>query len=116
MALAEYFHRNAQAAAAQLAVKLEQEVIGVVFDGSVHANKEADAALDLTVRLLARLYPTLVIAKVGSAETRYANRLRTLAKEINPLIDLSGAIDKTTKALVVGTTEVSVPKRAKPHT
>ncbi len=124
MALADYFHRNAQAAAAlvsgfdaaQLAAKLEQEVIGVVFDGAVHTNLEADAALDLTIRLLARLYPTLVIAKVGSAKPPSVNRLRQLAKEINPLIGLSGDLKKATKVLVFGNTEVSVPKRAKPHT
>jgi hypothetical protein len=124
VALADYFHRNAQAAAAlvngfdalQLAAKLEQEVIGIVVDGSVHANLEADAAIDLTVRLLARLYPALVIAKAGSAKTNYVSQLCQLAKEINPLIDLGGDVNKATKVLVFGGTEVPVPKRAKPHT
>ena len=123
MALAEYFQRNAQAAAALvkgfdaslLAARLEKEVIGVVLDGSVHATLEAQAAIDLTLRLLARLYPTLVIAGQAGTKPAYVRQLAQLARDINPRVDIHDDINKATKLLVFGNTRVAARGKAKQY-
>lgn len=124
MALPEYFQRNAQAAATLiqgldttlLAARLEKEVIGIAFDGTVQENREAQSSIDLTLRLLARLYPTLVIAGLGKAKTRYVSQLQQLAKAINPRIDIEKDLRKATKLLVFGNTRVSIRGKARHYT
>lgn len=122
MALADYFHRNAQAAAAlvsgfdaeTLGDTLKNEVIGIAFDRTVHASPEALATLDLTVRLLARLYPTLAIAALGKKKDKLAAGLGGLALAINPKIDLVDDVASATKLLVVGATPLPAAGKADP--
>ncbi|MDB5874658.1 MAG: Y4jF [Ramlibacter sp.] len=124
MALADYFHRNAQAAAAlvsgfdaeMLAKKLEKHVIGIVFDDSVRTSLEAQATIDLVLRLLARLYPTLTIVSLGDVKKKHVKPLHALVKAINPKIDIESDIRKATKLLVVGRTPVTVSGKLKRHT
>ncbi len=123
MALPEYFDRNAQAAAAliqgfdatALASLLEKEVIGIVVDAGVEKSPEARCAVDLTLRLLSRLYPALAISGTPGVSPTYLASLSALALAINPKIDLSSKQTSTTKLLVFGNTAVKVPARAKNH-
>ena len=89
MALADYFGRSALAAVQILEgfneetflERLRATPVGLAFDEKAQG-PQAEALLDLSVRLLSRLYPTLAIH--GPAEQ--ARHLRDLAQEINPEI------------------------------
>lgn len=124
MALADYFHRNAQAAAAlvrgfdanALAEKLGKHVIGIAFDKTVKSSPEAQATLDLTLRLVSRLYPTVAIAPLEGRQNRYVKQLHELARAINPKIDIESDLTKVTKLLVVGRTPVQGGKKLEGQT
>ena len=104
MALAEYFARNAQAAAALvqgfdaslLGARLEAEVIGIAYDASVERNAEGRATLDLSLRILSRLYPTLAIVARRGTTPAYLHDLRALARSINPRIDIEDELTNAT--------------------
>jgi molybdopterin/thiamine biosynthesis adenylyltransferase len=89
MALADYFHRSA-VAASQVVAGFDEEAIRDRLQ-TVHLGVSVGDAetsqgqhlLDMTVRLLARLYPTLVLD--GDTNGTAA----TLAREINPNIELT---------------------------
>lgn len=123
MALAEYFERNAQAAAALvqgfdaslLGARLESEVIGIVFDGSAERSSEGQAGLDLCVRLLSRLYPKLAIVGLLGSKPATLRKLRTLARDINPRIALESNFSNSTRLLVFGNTPVTGKLKAKDH-
>lgn len=103
MALADYFHRTAVAAAqairgwdeGAIAERLEGVVPGIQWGADVVASREGSALLDLTVRLLARLYPNLHLA--GPAESQAAHA--RLALEINPSLELVG---RRTHVIAIG--------------
>lgn len=124
MALPDYFERNAQAAAAliqgfdasALASLLEKEVIGVAVDSSVEASAEARCAVDMTLRLLSRLYPTLAIFGGPGVRSEYLASLTGLALAINPKIDLLSTLTSATKLLVFGQSVMKGRTRAKKHT
>jgi hypothetical protein len=92
MALADYYGRAALAAAQILEgfeeerflAQLSSTPVGVAFDEKVEG-PQGEALLDLTVRLLARLYPSLAIIGEGEA----LGRSRDLARSINPAIELT---------------------------
>lgn len=102
MPLADYFHRSAVAAAQVLsgydeeaiAERLADTVVGVSIAPEVAETAEGSAALDLAVRMLARMYPKLVIAGPKSPA------LLALARSINPGIELDSA--EPTVAIVIG--------------
>ncbi len=89
MALAEYFSRAAVAAAQilhgfdedMLRQRLEEHVIGIAV-GPRAETKEGHALADITVRLLARLYPNLVITAPGM----WGRELIETARRVNPAI------------------------------
>lgn len=120
MALANFFDRAATAASQVLAgfgttafsERLRAQVVGLAFDGEAARSQEGAALLDLTVRLLARLYPTLVIhALDGHAAERVAE-LSGLARAINPAIDLGGDVGRASVTVCVGRTALATPGRA----
>lgn len=99
MPLADYFSRNALAAAqvlkghdaAALASVLEQQVVGVAWANQA-MTQEGRALIDLLVRLLARLYPRIAFNVEGSTSTvAFATTMSDLARAINPNIEISGA-------------------------
>lgn len=116
MALPHYFERNAQAISTLirdldvgvLADRLNGEVIGIVYDKSAEESPEARSGIDLAIRLLARIYPALLIHRIGKASEEYASQLRDLAKQINPAISTAGVIAKATRILVFGKTAFKV--------
>ncbi|MEX3958793.1 E2 ligase fold family C protein [Trinickia sp. EG282A] len=124
MALADYFERSAQAAssliqgfdAELLAARLQAEVVGVAVDQSVESSPEGQAAVDLTVRLLARLYPSMVLCRIGRARAAYIDRLRTLALSINPKIEVGEALSSVTKLLVFGKSRINSNRSGEQHT
>jgi hypothetical protein len=96
MALADYYARSALAAS-QVLSGFDEERIRAVLDsarvglaiGSDAAKcSEGRALLDLLVRLLARLYPTLVI-RSGVEGQNAADEAMRLARAINPNIDFA---------------------------
>jgi molybdopterin/thiamine biosynthesis adenylyltransferase len=109
VALPDYFARNAVALAqaisgldeARLTQILEPVRVGITI-GAGADNAEGRALTDLLVRLLARLYPTLIVrSERGDAAAADA---QLLARNINPKIDLLG---KPTVEIVVGTTRLA---------
>lgn len=106
MAIPEYFQRNA-VAAAQAISGLDEERLASVLDhvrigitlGDDAGNREGRALGDLLVRLLARLYPVLL---VRSARDRpAAEAAMELGTRINPRMESSG---KPTIEVVIGKT------------
>lgn len=95
MALADYHQRSAVAAAQILAGfdeeafrhRLESETIELSF-GTDARRREGRHALDLAVRLIARLYPVVSIRPRAKGDA-LADELTSLARSINPLIDIS---------------------------
>lgn len=104
MAIPDYFQRNAVAVSQvisgldeqRLASRLADVCIGVTI-GPDAGGHEGRAQADLLVRLLARLYPSIVIREEGAGG---GDEIRALARRINPRIDLAG---QATIETVVGT-------------
>jgi hypothetical protein len=107
MALANFFDKIALSAAQMLKgynrqdfeQLLLQEHIVVYFTNEAALSFEGEHLLRLLVNLLGRLYPNLTIAN-ANGEALVAE-LQTVAKSINPVIDLD-CNDQATVAVVVG--------------
>lgn len=107
MALADYYSRNALAAAQVLSgfdeqrirETLDQERVGIRIGTDAARCNEGRALADLLVRLVARLYPTIVV--LGSDGTQeLVENAKGLARRINPAIDF--ASDPTVE-IAIGT-------------
>ncbi len=94
MAIAEYHERAALAASQVIAGfdaelfrnALEQTVVGLAVDRQSASSTEGRILAELTVRLLARLYPSLEIRVELPDE---AERLSGLARAVNPRIEIT---------------------------
>jgi hypothetical protein len=92
VALAEYYDRAALAASQVIAGfvpdlfrrTLEQANVGLAIDREAAMTEEGKALADLSVRLLARLYPCLEVRAEVSSE---GERLESIARMINPRIE-----------------------------
>lgn len=92
MALAEYYERAALAASQVIAGfapdlfrrTLEDSHVGLEIDRESATSHEGKALAELSVRLLARLYPCVEVRSEVSSE---GDRLESLARTINPRID-----------------------------
>jgi len=112
MAFANFFDKTATAASQVLSnfnldefkAKLSTHVVGVYFDNNAVECPEGQATLDLTIRLLSRLYPTLAIHAVGSAAADQAKKLKRLARSINDQVEFEPDLSLATAILVVGNT------------
>jgi molybdopterin/thiamine biosynthesis adenylyltransferase len=93
VALAPYFDRAALAAAQVLSgfdekvfrKTLEGASVGLSIDAEASTSHEGKALAELSLRLLARLYPRL---QITSPDTAAKDRLGELARRINPRIEL----------------------------
>ena len=100
MALADFFPRDAVAISQVLrgfqtdafTEKLQGIRVAIAFGEDAVANHDGRDLLDLSVRLAARLYPSLTLATVPAGE-RFAVDLLALAKSINPNIEISTGAD-----------------------
>src|SRR6266851_546308 len=107
MALADYYARNALAAsqvlggfdAERIRLTLDRERIGVCIGADAAESREGQALIDLLVRLLARLYPTLAIRSESGGRTASEEAVN-LARRINPAVEFSS--DPTVE-IAVGT-------------
>jgi len=112
MALADYFDRARQSASqilkgydgAEFERRLSSRTVTIAFDDNAALTDEGRASLDLTIRLVARLYPRIALQPLG---TPSALRLNELARSINPNIDIVRSDDEGDKSsLVVGRTKI----------
>jgi hypothetical protein len=109
MALADYFKRSALAASQVLAgfdesafkARLEETTVGLAAGDDACERAEGRAALDLSIRLLARLYARIAIAAPLGASDDVA----ALAREINPAIELADPRDASA-GIVIGETSL----------
>ena len=96
MALADFFHRDAVAISQVLqgfetdafVEHLEGVSVAIAFGEEAATSRDGLDLLDPSVRLAARLYPSLTFATVPAGE-QLADELMTLAKNINPNIEAS---------------------------
>ena len=94
MALADYFPRDALAISQVLqgfetdafTEKLEGVRVAIAFDEETATSRDGRSLLDLTVRLAARLYPSLTFLTVPAVDD-LAEELMALAIGINPNIE-----------------------------
>ena len=108
MAIPDYFQRNAVAISQAISGLDEQRLesllgdvcIGVTIGPDAGGN-EGRAIVDLLVRLLARLYPSIVFR--DERDGSVADEASALARRINPRIDLSG---QSTVEVVIGSAQV----------
>lgn len=113
MALANFFEKAATAAARVLrefdllAFKelLGGTVVAIAFDEAA-VEGEGRATLELSVNLLARLYPKLKLVAFDTGAKRLIAPLTRQARAINPDIETAG-LHEVDVCLVVGTTPVS---------
>lgn len=111
MGFAPYFAKNASAAQSLLnnigsdALKavLEGEVVMLAFDRS-GATAEGAVLLDLVIRIVARLYPRLVIHSITDGMARKVKALERQAMAINPNLTVADPVSSATRAIVVGAT------------
>lgn len=116
MALPNFFNRAATAASQVLAnfdlasfeKILEKQVVGLAFDASATKTSEGQAALDMSVRLLARLYPTISLLPLSELGKGAVPGLRRLAKSINPDVGIGRSDKRLTVCLAVGETALSL--------
>ena len=96
MALADFFDRDRVAMSQVLqgfetnafTAQLEGVQVAIAFGEEAATSSDGRALLDLSVRLAARLYPSLTFATVPAGEPS-ADELMTLARNINPNIEVS---------------------------
>lgn len=112
MALANFFDRAAMAAsqvlagfdAAAFSATLGAHAVCLAFDANAVGTTEGRAALDMCVRLLARLYPTLSLAPLDDAAADAAPASTALARAINPDVAIRPDPACATLCIVVGRT------------
>ena len=109
MALADYLHRDAVAISQILqgfetdafVERLEDVRVTIAFGEQAVASGDGRDLLDLTIRLAARLYPSLSVATTAGGE-QAAAELTRLARDINPKIEVS-EVSSPNIALSIGT-------------
>jgi hypothetical protein len=95
MALADYFSKDLLAISqvlkkgtnTQLQDALNKTVVGIAFDDDVET-LEGKATLDMTVRLLSRLYPKLIFIDLSAKRPKLINELTKLSQAINSKIEI----------------------------
>jgi hypothetical protein len=114
MALADFFDKAALAASHILQGydmdafrdRLLSSVIGIVFDNAAVESIEGRRTLELSVNLLARLYPRIAILPLTETENVEAifQELERIAMAINPDIDVARTAATITACVAVGGT------------
>lgn len=110
MALANFMDRASSAASRVLTnfkvsafeERLGAQVIGVAFDSAAVKSREGVLSLDLIIRLLTRLYPTIALRPLDPKAKDHVPALEHLAKSINPEIEFAKPRKAVTATVVVG--------------
>ncbi len=100
MPLADFFHRGALAVSQVLTnldesaieARLDQRRIAIAFSRETAQSPEGKKAVELSVNLAARLYPSISL-QPGPGAGDLAASLSELARAINPVLDLEPAND-----------------------
>lgn len=116
MALANFFGKVALAATHLLTGidttnfkdLLEVQIVGLFFDDDAATSSEGQMTLELSVNLLARLYPRLAIVARGACAEAFVPQLIDTARSINPVIDVENDLANVAACLVVGSSVVAV--------
>src|SRR5271156_3886909 len=116
MSLANFYDKTALAASQILhgfeedafKQRLEDCLICVSFDDSAVESVEAKTTLELTVNLLSRLYPRMVLKPESKKAKTLIGGLINLAKSINPSIDFGSETDQPTFCISVGTSSPAI--------
>jgi molybdopterin/thiamine biosynthesis adenylyltransferase len=111
--LANFFDRVATSAAQVLhgfdldifQAKLHEHVVGVAFDAAAGQSREGKITLELAVNLFSRLYPKLALIPLGRGAEDHTGFLSTVARSINPHIQLLTKVGKNSPCVVVGDTK-----------
>src|SRR5689334_13714794 len=101
MAFPPYFYKNLQSAASLLqdidadAFKgvLSANPVGIAFDRAAAGSPEGLKTLDVLIRLLARVYPSISLLPIGRPPARLISDLEALAKRVNPNLELYRSVD-----------------------
>ena len=109
MALANFFGKTALAIThvlrdldySSLSDLIGRQVIGLVFDDKAASSFEGRITLELSTNLLSRLYPRIRLMPKGSTADSFGPVVVSIAKSINPVIEIDDAA-LPTAALVVG--------------
>lgn len=112
MGLAPFFDRARQSAAQVLRdfdpgafeTRLDEVTVTIAFDTQAATCLEGLAALDMTTRLLARLYPRLRVLPLDG-DHAHADELITLVREINPNVEVVDLPVGEDIVVVAGVTE-----------
>lgn len=120
MALARYFDKSLLAGSAVLqgfdpaafANVLEKHVVGLSWDRAVAASPAGRVALEMSVELLARLYPTLLLEARGEGADALRPVLAERAREINALVSFAEPGAATVR-ICLGQAEVSALSEAR---
>jgi hypothetical protein len=121
MALANFFDKAALAASqvlrgfdrAAFQQQLEGSPVLLVFDGAAVASPQGRATIDLSARLLGRLYPCVVLHPLDPAAAAHVPAVQVVLQAINPAIALL-AEQAPRVALVVGNTAFDTASEAIP--
>lgn len=112
MALANFFDKSALAASYVLSNydrsdferRLGESNVEIVYDYAAINSNEGKATLEMTIKLLARMYPNLIITGIGIDVDTYRVQLEGMAQGINPHIHLSN--DQPTVSVCIGNTAI----------
>lgn len=114
MAVANFFDKAAMAASqilsgvdhSSFAAALGEQNIGLAFDDSAAGSAEGRHTLELSLNLLARLYPRVSIIADGAAAAAAVAGLVSAARAINPDIEIGADAAGVTTFLTVGGSEI----------
>lgn len=113
MALANFFDKSALAASYVLSNydrshferRLGESNIEIVYDYAAINSNEGMATLEMLIKLLARMYPKLIITELGLDIDAYRSmQMVQMAQSINPHINISN--DKPTVSVCIGETVI----------
>lgn len=115
MAIAKYFSKDLLAINQLLKSSnknlediLLKAKVGIAFDTNAIETKEGNKALDLSVRLLSRLYPFFSIIDLSSQNELKVSELKKLAKSINSCIEITTNTNELNVLIVAGHTKKKV--------
>lgn len=112
MVLANFFDKSAMAASHVLSNydrsdfegRLGETTVEIAFDYAAIHSEEGKATLEMVIKLLARMYPKLIITELGLDVDTYRVQLEGIAQGINPHIHISN--DQPSVSVCIGNTAI----------
>ncbi len=88
---------------AALAGRLQSTVVGIAFDETAVGSDEGGWTLELTMNLLARLYPRVAIPPLSREAEGLSLELERRALSINPVLEIEHETEEVSVCIVIGT-------------